>query len=82
MKAKIQIRKANDKITFYLVSKAGRFFLFTQRFSKGVYEFFRSGRAENEILSFRQWGHNPRLDKTIEKIPLYTAYVRKELVSA
>ena len=28
MKAKIQIQKGNDKITFYLVSKSGRSFLF------------------------------------------------------
>ena len=81
MKAKIQIQKGNGKITFYLVAKAGRYFLFTQRFTKGVYEFFRNGRSENEILSFRRWGYNPRLDKTIEKIPLYTDYVRRELIA-
>ncbi|WP_029542199.1 hypothetical protein [Selenomonas sp. AB3002] len=78
MKDKIQISKLNNKLHFYLVSSKGRFYLFTQRFSKGVYHFFIKGRSESEILSFKHWSRNPRLDKTIEKLPIYITYVRKE----
>lgn len=82
MKDKIQIREANGKIHFYLVSKAKSYYLFTQRFTKDVYDFFCRGRMEMEVLSFRRWGKSRRLDKTIEKIPLYTNYVRKEVMLA
>ena len=80
MNNKIIVTKGNEKIDFYFVSNAGKFYLFTQAYSKGVYEFFRSGRAEKEIKKYRGWDKNPRLDKTIEKIPMYTRYLMKEVI--
>lgn len=79
MKAKIQITPNGNSINFYLVINRKWYYLFTQRFSRGVFDFFYRGRLEQEILTFRKWNRNPRLDKTIEKIPIYTAYVRKEM---
>lgn len=78
MRNKIEITKKNDKINFYLVSSGKRLYLFTQSFSKGVYEFFRNGRSEAELYSYKLWHKNPRLDKTIEKIPMYIRYAIKE----
>lgn len=80
MKDRITVTKKNDRINFFLNVKAGRFFLFSQNFSKGVYNFFQNGKSEAEIRSFKKWNDNPRLDKTIEKIPMYTRYVRKEII--
>ena len=82
MKSKIIVTKKNGKMNFFLQTKEGRFFLFSQNFSKGVYQFFCKGKSESEIISFKKWNRNPRLDKTIEKIPLYTKYVRKEIIAA
>lgn len=80
MKNKILVADThNNKLHFYLVSAGKRYYLFTQKYTQGVYEFFSKGRAEQEVLSFKHWNHNPRLDKTIEKIPLYTAYVLREV---
>ena len=45
-----------------------------------VYNFFQKGKSEAEIRSFKKWNDNPRLDKTIEKIPMYARYVRKEII--
>ena len=78
MKNKIIVRKGNNKLNFYLLSKTGRFYLFTQDYSKGVYHYFRNGKSENELRSYRQWDKNPRLDKTIEKLPMYIHYVLNE----
>ncbi len=75
MQNKITVSKANDMITFYLHVGKKRFFLFVQKYSKGVYDFFAGGRSESEIRNFRMWNRNPRLDKTITKIPLYTKYI-------
>ncbi len=82
MKNKISVTKKNNKIHFYLVSGGKSYYMFSQNFSKGVYEFFRSGRSEAELYSYKLWHKNPRLDKTIEKIPMYIRYVLKDDVAA
>jgi len=75
MKNKISVTKKNNKLNFYLIAEGKRYYLFTQDYSKGVYEFFQAGRSEAELHKYKLWRKNPRLDKTIEKIPLYTRYV-------
>lgn len=77
MKNKITIQSRNNKISFYFHVSGKRLYLFSERFTKGVYEFFRKGRSESEIKSYSLWNRNPRLDKTITKIPLYTRYALK-----
>lgn len=77
MNNRIEITKGNDKINFHLVCDTGKHYLFTQKFSKGVYEYFRYGKSEREIMNFRRWKDNPRLSKTIEKMPMYLHYVKK-----
>ncbi len=79
MKKRIVVIKNMDKLDFYLVSKRTNVYLFTQPYTKGVYEFFRGGKSENEVKGYKKWNRNPRLDKTIEKIPLYVRYVTREV---
>lgn len=38
MKNKVVIEKVNDEMKFYLKNGEGKFWLFTQPFSNGVYE--------------------------------------------
>ena len=78
MKNRIIIKKENNKIHFYLLSNNRELYLFTQYYTKGVYKFFLFGRAENEIMSYKKWNKNLRLDKTIEKIPMYIRYALDE----
>ena len=78
MKGRITIQKDESRIHFYLTIGHRRFFLFSQKFSKGGFDFFHRGRSENEVLQFKGWHRNPRLDKTISKIPMYARYVRSE----
>lgn len=78
MKNRITVVKNMDKLDFYLISKRVKVYLFTQDYTKGVYEFFRDGKSENEVKGYKKWNRNPRLDKTIEKIPLYVQYVMRE----
>ena len=80
MKRKITVKKSADSLSFYLMTELSPVFLFTHRFSKGVYEYFRMGRSEAEIKAFKSWNRNPRLDKTIEKLPLYLHFAQKELL--
>lgn len=69
----------NWKLNFYLVTGDKTIYLFTQNYTKGVYDFFKNGRSANELRQFKKWRKNPRLDKTIEKIPIYRAYVMREI---
>jgi hypothetical protein len=79
MKGKIIIKKTPDMIHFYWTHHTiGKLYLFSQKFSKGVFDFFCPGRSITEVLNFRQWNRNPKLDKTITKLPLYMKYARKE----
>ena len=83
MKGKIVIKKTTDMIHFYWTDSAfGKLYLFSQRFSKGVFDFFCRGRSVTEVRSFRQWNRNPRLDKTISKLPIYMKYAWKEYIDA
>ena len=79
MKGKIVISKTTDMIHFYWTDSAfGKLYLFSQRFSKGVFDFFCRGRSVTEVRNYRQWNRNPRLDKTITKLPIYMKYAWKE----
>lgn len=75
---KVVITKNNDNLNFYMIFKKVKLYLFSQHFTKGVYEYFKNGRSENEIRAFKRWGKNPRLDKTLSKIPIYKKFALKE----
>ena len=78
MRKTITIVKEEKKLNFYLQTDRGRFYLFTQPFFNLFYQYFSAGKSERELLAYKKWNKNPRLDKTIEKIPLYIHYVLKE----
>ncbi len=80
MRKKITIIKENDLLHFYLCTERSSAYLFTQEYSKGVYDYFLRGRFDCELHEYKQWNKNPRLDKTIEKIPMYMRYVLSETV--
>lgn len=78
MKKRITVESMNGNLYFYLRTEKGVQFLFTQKFTRGVYRFFRNGISETQLRDYRRWDRNPRLDKTIEKLPLYITYVMRE----
>ena len=43
-----------------------------------VEAFFRGGRTMSEIRRSNRWRSNPRLAKTIERLPSAIAYIRKD----
>lgn len=67
-------------IDFYLKNNFGETWLFQQPFSKGVYDWFKDGRAEREILNFAKWERNKRLNDTIQRIPREIKYVSKYII--
>ena len=80
MKNKVVVEKVNDEIKFYLKNENGKFWLFTQSYTKGVYDWFRDGRSENEILQFNKWEKNKKLGNTVTRIPREIKYVTKYII--
>lgn len=78
IKGKIVVTKTQDRLFFYYVIENNRLYLFTDKYTKGLFIYFRRGRSVNELIEYRRWGRNPRIDKTVTKIPTYIKYVMKE----
>lgn len=78
MKRKIIVKRVEEDLYFYLKSKEGIQYLFMQRYTRAVYDYFRRGISESQLRSFSNWDKNRRLDKTIEKLPLYITYVVRQ----
>ncbi|KIR01286.1 hypothetical protein P261_00100 [Lachnospiraceae bacterium TWA4] len=53
--------------------------MFTQRYSDSVYNKFKCGVLDYEIRSYRSWNKNKRMDKMISKIPMYIAYIMRDV---
>ena len=68
----------NQVMDFYLRSADGKLYLLSQPFSMGVWRYFKNGRAVSEIMAFRAWNKNPRLDKTIVRLPSMIRYIKRE----
>lgn len=77
-KERIEITKGNNRINFYLTFEGERHWLFSQEYSMSVYDYFRFGRSLKELRNHNFWRSNPRLAKTIDRIPAMVSYIRKE----
>lgn len=78
IKGKIVVTKTKDRIHYYYIVENNRLYLFTDKFTKGLYAYFRDGKSVEEIKKHKTWRRNPRVDKTVTKIPVYIKYVMKE----
>ena len=78
MKNRIIIKKSNNYIHFYLHCDAGQAYLFSERYHKGVYDYFCNGRSEAELRKYHSHNSNPRRDHTIAKC-LMKSYRRAAL---
>jgi len=78
MKDKIIVTKGNDQIDLYLISEGKKLWLFSQKYSMSVYNYFRNGRSVREVMAYKDWQKGPRLNKTIERIPGMIKYVKSE----
>lgn len=70
-----------DKLNFYLEERGKRTYLFTQRYSIAVAREFKLGKTAEELRRYHKWNRNRRVDKTVEKIPMYIAYIKREEIA-
>ena len=70
-----------DKLNFYLEERGKRTYLFTQRYRIAVARVFKLGKTAEELRRYHKWIRNRRVDKTVEKIPMYIAYIKREEIA-
>ena len=77
-------RSGAEVIDFYLfVPHIGSTWLFQTGFSKGVFEYFKSGRSESELYEFKRLDRNPRLTKIINRLTNgWIDYAMAEIIDA
>lgn len=76
-KERIEITKGNNNINFFLTVGNEKIWLFSQEYSMSVYEFFKNGRSVGEIKKNTFWRTNPRLAKTVDRIPVMIRRAKK-----
>lgn len=67
-----------DKQTFYLVSQDREYYLFTQKYRKGVKEYFHNKVLLRDALDVSKSRRDAALIRTKTKFPIYIRYIEKE----
>lgn len=66
-------------LNFYWQTGDKKIWLFSQKYNRSIHKAFMRGMRDFDIRNYNKWDRNPRLDKTIEKIPMYVAYASREI---
>lgn len=69
---------AKSQQSFYLVSEGQEYYLFTQKFFRGVKEHFNKNVILNEAMDIGNAHNDTALIKTKEKLPIYIKYIENE----
>lgn len=72
--------KTTDKNvqSFYLVFNNKDYFLFAQKYFKGVKNYFYNKVLLNDAFDFAKSNHDNALMRTMKKLPLYIKYIERE----
>ena len=64
--------------SFYLIHEGEKYLLFTQKYRKGVNDYYRKGVSMNEALNCSRAHKDGAILRTMEKLPVYIKYLEKE----
>ena len=64
--------------SFYLLTDAGEYFLFSQNYRKGVQSYFSKGVRLDQSRNYAKTNRDTAVIKTMSKLPTYIKYVEKE----
>lgn len=78
MKAKIYCILKNSLLDFYIRYNGKSYYLFQQKYRKGVYKFYCNGIILDDAIKFSKSHYDTAIMKVMEKIPLYVTYIEKE----
>lgn len=64
--------------SFYMVHKGEKYFLFTQKYRRGVHNYYRRGVSMNEAMNRSKARKDGAIIRTMRKLPVYIKYIEKE----
>lgn len=71
-------RTGNGMHNFYMEQDGIQYYLFTQKFKKGVDEFFRNGVTLEKAQNRKKAKGDSAILRTMDKLPMYIRYAEKE----
>ena len=66
------------KQSFYLISQGHEYYLFTQKYYKGVKAYFHNCVLLNDALDISKSKRDTALIRTKSKLPMYIKYIERE----
>ena len=66
------------ELYFYLRHDGKRYYLFQQPYRKSVCAFFERGVVLNDVFNYSRAKRNPRIVKTMSKLPYSIHYIESE----
>lgn len=79
MKTMIYCReKQRGEHNFFLTTGKETYYLFSQKYRKGVNRYFAKGVTINESMAFAKGRYDKAIMNTMTKLPLYIRYIEKE----
>lgn len=64
--------------SFYLITDAREYFLFSQNYRKGVQSYFSKGVRLDQARNYSKSNSDSAIIKTMNKLPMYIKYIEKE----
>ena len=64
--------------SFYLVFEGENYFLFSQKYRKGVQRYFSSGVSLRQVFDIRTAHYDEAIIRTMKKLPVYLRRAEKE----
>lgn len=76
--AKIYCKRNNNGLDFILKERGSEFFLFSQKWHRGVEEYFKDGRSLDEAIRHGKTRKDRMVHKVKSKLPAYIRYIEDE----
>jgi len=64
--------------SFYVRTKEGEFYLFTQNYKQSVHDYYAGGVNIGNAISSPSGRRDACINKTMEKLPKFLTYIEKE----
>ena len=64
--------------SFYMLHEGEKYYLFSQKYRRGVHNYYSKGVLMNEALSYSRAHKDGAIIRTMEKLPMYIKYLEKE----
>ena len=76
--AKIYCRHNHSNLDFFIADRGKEYFLFTQKWHRGIEEYFKHGVALDRAINHSKSRSDRMIHKVKSKLPMQIRYIEKE----